>query len=69
VGKIARITIEIEGQEMVFLNGGLAQQLNPAFSFFVRCLMRCLEAQTVITSFSLALNRSSMRLISASVNC
>jgi predicted 3-demethylubiquinone-9 3-methyltransferase (glyoxalase superfamily) len=37
VGTIATITIELEGQEMVFLNGGLAQQLNPAFSFFVRC--------------------------------
>ena len=31
------ITIELEGQEMVFLNGGPAHQLNPAFSFFVRC--------------------------------
>ena len=29
--------IELEGQEMVFLNGGPAHQLNPAFSFFVRC--------------------------------
>ena len=37
VGKIATITIELEGQEMVFLNGGPAQLLNPAFSFFVRC--------------------------------
>jgi predicted 3-demethylubiquinone-9 3-methyltransferase (glyoxalase superfamily) len=37
VGKIAIITIELEGQEMVFLNGGPAQRLNPAFSFFVRC--------------------------------
>lgn len=37
VGKIATITIEIEGQEMVFMNGGPAQQLSPAFSFFVRC--------------------------------
>jgi predicted 3-demethylubiquinone-9 3-methyltransferase (glyoxalase superfamily) len=36
-GKIATITIELEGQEMVFLNGGPAYQLNPAFSFFVRC--------------------------------
>ena len=27
-----------EGQEMVFLNGGPAHQLNPAFSFFVRCV-------------------------------
>ena len=37
VGKIATITIELEGQEMVFLNGGPTYQLNPAFSFFVRC--------------------------------
>jgi predicted 3-demethylubiquinone-9 3-methyltransferase (glyoxalase superfamily) len=37
VGEIATITIELEGQEMVFLNGGPAHQLNPAFSFFVRC--------------------------------
>jgi len=37
VGQIATITIELEGQEMVFLNGGPAYQLNPAFSFFVRC--------------------------------
>ena len=37
VGKIATITIELEGQEMVFLNGGPSYQLNPAFSFFVRC--------------------------------
>jgi predicted 3-demethylubiquinone-9 3-methyltransferase (glyoxalase superfamily) len=37
VGKIATITIELEGQEMVFLNGGPAHQLNAAFSFFVRC--------------------------------
>ncbi len=36
-GHIATITIELEGQEMVFLNGGPHQQLNPAFSFFVRC--------------------------------
>jgi predicted 3-demethylubiquinone-9 3-methyltransferase (glyoxalase superfamily) len=36
-GKIAIITIELEGQEMVFLNGGPAQQLSPAISFFVRC--------------------------------
>lgn len=36
-GKIATITVELEGQEMVFLNGGPAQQLNPAFSLLVRC--------------------------------
>lgn len=37
VGHIATITIELEGQEMIFMNGGPAYQLNPAFSFFVRC--------------------------------
>ena len=37
VGAIATITIELEGQEMVFLNGGPTYQLTPAFSFFVRC--------------------------------
>jgi predicted 3-demethylubiquinone-9 3-methyltransferase (glyoxalase superfamily) len=37
VGEIGIITIELEGQEMVFLNGGPSQQLSPAFSFFVRC--------------------------------
>ena len=37
VGGIATITIELEGQEMVFMNGGPAQQLTPALSFFIRC--------------------------------
>ena len=37
VGKIATVTIELEGQEMVFLNGGPTYQLNPAFSYFVSC--------------------------------
>ena len=37
VGEIGTITIELEGQEMVFLNGGPHQQLTPAFSFFIRC--------------------------------
>jgi len=36
VGEIATITVELEGQEMVFLNVGAACQLKPAFSFFVR---------------------------------
>lgn len=36
-GKVAMVTLELEGQEMVFLNGGPAQKLSPAFSFFVRC--------------------------------
>ena len=45
-GKIGTITIELEGQEMVFLNGGPANQLNPAFSFFVRC-----DSQAEIDSY------------------
>jgi predicted 3-demethylubiquinone-9 3-methyltransferase (glyoxalase superfamily) len=36
-GKIATITIELEDQEVTFLNGGPEQKLSPAFSFFVRC--------------------------------
>ncbi len=36
-GTVVTITLELEGQEMVFLNGGPAHQLTPAFSFFVRC--------------------------------
>ena len=45
-GKIATITIELEGQEMVFLNGGPAYQLSPAFSFFVKC-----DSQAEIDSY------------------
>ena len=37
VGGIATITIELEGQEVVLMNGGPHYQLNPAFSFFIRC--------------------------------
>ncbi|HVY45928.1 MAG TPA: VOC family protein [Minicystis sp.] len=37
VGNIATITIELEGQEVTFMNGGPEQKLSPAFSFFVRC--------------------------------
>lgn len=36
-GTIGTITIELEGQEMVFLNGGPGQTLTAAFSFVVRC--------------------------------
>lgn len=36
-GTVATVTIELEGQEMVFLNGGPAHQLSPAISFFVNC--------------------------------
>jgi predicted 3-demethylubiquinone-9 3-methyltransferase (glyoxalase superfamily) len=45
-GKIATIAIELEGQEMVFLNGGPAQQLTAAISFFVRC-----DSQAEIDSY------------------
>ena len=45
-GKIATITIELEGQEMIFLNGGPSQQLNPAISFVVNC-----KSQQEIDSF------------------
>jgi predicted 3-demethylubiquinone-9 3-methyltransferase (glyoxalase superfamily) len=45
-GKIATITIELEGQEMVFLNGGPSHQLTPAFSFSVNC-----DAQEEIDSY------------------
>jgi predicted 3-demethylubiquinone-9 3-methyltransferase (glyoxalase superfamily) len=45
-GKIATITIVLEGQEMVFLNGGPSYQLNPAFSFFIRC-----DSQAEIDSY------------------
>jgi predicted 3-demethylubiquinone-9 3-methyltransferase (glyoxalase superfamily) len=36
-GTIGTITIELEGQDMVFLNGGPSQTLTPAFSFVVPC--------------------------------
>jgi predicted 3-demethylubiquinone-9 3-methyltransferase (glyoxalase superfamily) len=36
-GHVATVTIELEGQEIVFLNGGPHHQLTPAISFFVRC--------------------------------
>jgi predicted 3-demethylubiquinone-9 3-methyltransferase (glyoxalase superfamily) len=45
-GKIATVTIELEGQEMVFLNGGPAYQLSPAFSFFIQC-----DSQAEIDSY------------------
>jgi len=46
VGKIATITIELEGQELVFMNGGPHQKLTPAISFFVRC-----ESQEELDSY------------------
>ena len=36
-GTIATVTLDLEGQEMIFLNGGPAYQLSPAISFFIRC--------------------------------
>jgi predicted 3-demethylubiquinone-9 3-methyltransferase (glyoxalase superfamily) len=36
-GALATITLELEGQQVTFLNGGPAFQLNPAFSFSVAC--------------------------------
>lgn len=45
-GRIATITIELEGQEIIFLNGGPAHQLNPAISFVVHC-----NSQQEIDSF------------------
>ena len=37
VGSLLAIDLEIEGQQVTFLNGGPSQQLSEAFSFFVRC--------------------------------
>lgn len=36
-GKIATITIDLEGQEMIFMNGGPHHKLTPAFSYSVVC--------------------------------
>jgi predicted 3-demethylubiquinone-9 3-methyltransferase (glyoxalase superfamily) len=36
-GKVATITIELMGQQMTFLNGGLAHALTPAFSYSIAC--------------------------------
>lgn len=36
-GSVLAVTIEIEGAEYVFFNGGPYQQLNPSISLFVRC--------------------------------
>jgi predicted 3-demethylubiquinone-9 3-methyltransferase (glyoxalase superfamily) len=45
-GAIATISIEIDGQHMVFMNGGPAQKLTPAFSYFVNC-----DSQAEIDSY------------------
>lgn len=36
-GAIATVTIELEGQEMIFLNGGPHAKLNMAFSWTIHC--------------------------------
>jgi len=36
-GTVATVTIELMGQEMIFLNGGPAYKLNEAFSYSVAC--------------------------------
>jgi len=36
-GSLLALDLEIEGQQVTFLNGGPAYQLNEAFSFVVRC--------------------------------
>jgi predicted 3-demethylubiquinone-9 3-methyltransferase (glyoxalase superfamily) len=36
-GSLLAIDLEIEGQQVTFLNGGPSQQLSEAFSFTVRC--------------------------------
>jgi predicted 3-demethylubiquinone-9 3-methyltransferase (glyoxalase superfamily) len=36
-GSIATITIELLGQQMIFLNGGPAHKLNEAFSWSIAC--------------------------------
>ena len=35
-GKIVTVSIELEGEQMIFLNGGPGHQLSPSFSFFIR---------------------------------
>jgi predicted 3-demethylubiquinone-9 3-methyltransferase (glyoxalase superfamily) len=36
-GTLLVVELEIEGQQVTFLNGGPQNQLSPAFSFLVRC--------------------------------
>jgi predicted 3-demethylubiquinone-9 3-methyltransferase (glyoxalase superfamily) len=36
-GKVMTVTLQLDGQEMTFLNGGPVFKLNEAFSFVVRC--------------------------------
>ena len=37
IGSLLAIDLEIEGQQVTFLNGGPSQQLTEAFSFVIRC--------------------------------
>ena len=37
VGALLAIDLELDGQQVTFLNGGPAYQLNEAFSFVIRC--------------------------------
>ena len=37
IGSLVALDLEIEGQQVTFLNGGPSQQLTEAFSFAVRC--------------------------------
>src|SRR5580698_6749636 len=37
VGSLLALDLELDGQQVTFLNGGPAQQLSEAFSFTVRC--------------------------------
>jgi predicted 3-demethylubiquinone-9 3-methyltransferase (glyoxalase superfamily) len=46
VGSLLAIDLEIEGQQVTFLNGGPAHQLSEAFSFTVHC-----ETQAEIDSY------------------
>jgi len=46
VGSLLVVNLEIEGQQVTFLNGGPAQKLTEAFSFTVRC-----EDQAEIDSY------------------
>jgi predicted 3-demethylubiquinone-9 3-methyltransferase (glyoxalase superfamily) len=45
-GSLLVIDLELDGQQVTFLNGGPAQQLSEAFSFTVRC-----ETQAEIDSY------------------
>ena len=46
VGSLLAIDLELDGEQVTFLNGGPAQQLTEAFSFTVRC-----ETQAEIDSY------------------